>query len=85
MCESVQSFTESTVEHATLAWLQALGWGRAHGPDIAPDTLAAKRCDYREMVLSQRLFDALAHSIRAFPSRLWRTPFARSLTPRVQI
>jgi len=35
------AFTESTVEDAALAWLEAIGWRVAHGPDIAPDDLAA--------------------------------------------
>lgn len=29
-------FTESVVEQAALAWLQAIGWEISHGPDIAP-------------------------------------------------
>jgi hypothetical protein len=29
------AFSESTVEDAGLAWLQAIGWHFAHGPDIA--------------------------------------------------
>ena len=38
----------------------SLGWSVAHGPDIAPDTLAAERDDYGQVVLEQRLHDALA-------------------------
>ena len=37
------TITEADVEEATLAWLSDLGWMVAHGPDIAPDTLAALR------------------------------------------
>ena len=37
--------TESDVEAAALAWLDAAGWQIAHGPDIAPDMLAAERAD----------------------------------------
>lgn len=47
-------FTESVVEEAALAWLEALGWTVAHGPDIAPDMLAAERRDYGEAVLAQQ-------------------------------
>lgn len=53
------AFTESVVEDATLAWLKSLGWSVAHGPDIAPGELAAERSDYGEVVLAQRLRDAL--------------------------
>lgn len=49
------AFTESTVEEAALAWLEAIGWRIAHGPDIAPDMPAAERASYSEVLLSQRL------------------------------
>ncbi len=51
--------TESVVEQAALAWLEAIGWQVAHGPDIAPDMPAAERADYGEVVLSRQLHDAL--------------------------
>jgi type I restriction enzyme R subunit len=51
--------TESVVEQAALAWLEAGGWQVAHGPDIAPDMPAAERTDHGEVVLAQRLRDAL--------------------------
>ena len=53
------TFTESTVEDAALAYLEDLGWGVAHGPDIAPDTPGAERRDYGDVVLAGRLRDAL--------------------------
>jgi type I restriction enzyme R subunit len=56
----LSAFTESDVEGAALAWLETTGWGVAHGPDIAPDMPAAKRRDHVEVVLAQRLRDALA-------------------------
>lgn len=54
-----QRLTESTVESAALAWLEAMGWSIAYGPNIAPDQLFAERTDYSEVVLSQRLREAL--------------------------
>lgn len=57
---SERGVTESVVEEAALAWLEAAGWQVAHGPDIAPDMPAAERTDYGEVVLAQRLRDALA-------------------------
>jgi type I restriction enzyme R subunit len=55
----VAHLTKSTVEEATLAWLKAIGWYVAHGPNIAPDMPAAERASYGEVVLAQRLRDAL--------------------------
>ena len=51
---------ESTVECAALAWLSELGWQVKHGSEIAPDGLFAERQDYGQVVLEQRLRDALA-------------------------
>ena len=31
------TITEADVEQAALDWLSAVGWGTAHGLDIAPD------------------------------------------------
>ena len=54
------TITEDDVEQAALGWLDGLGWRVAHGPDIAPDTPNAERADYGQVVLEQRLRDALA-------------------------
>ena len=56
----MSAFSESGVEAAALAWLADLGWAVAHGPDIAPDALAAERSDYGQVLLEQRLRDSLA-------------------------
>ena len=61
-------FTESDIEEATLDWLADLGWAVAHGPDIAPDALAAERSDYGQVVLEQRLRFALARLNPDLPS-----------------
>ena len=54
-------FTESVVEDAALAWLEALGYAVLHGPDLAADEPAAERSDpnYRDVVLERRLRQAL--------------------------
>ena len=38
----MQSFTESVVEQAALAWLEILGWRVRHGLEIAPGELRAR-------------------------------------------
>lgn len=53
-------FSESIIEDASLAWLEAIGWRIAHGPEIAPGMLLAERRDYTEVILVQRLRDTLA-------------------------
>ena len=54
------TLTETDVEQAALDWLSSLGWGVAHGLDIAPGTPNAERGDYGQVVLERRLRDALA-------------------------
>jgi type I restriction enzyme R subunit len=56
----MSAFTESDVESAALAWLSELGWQVKHGTEFAPDGLFAERQDYGQVVLNQRLRDALA-------------------------
>ena len=55
------NFTESIVEEATLAWLEALGYSVLNGPDIAAGEPGAESSDpnYRDVVLDGRLHQAL--------------------------
>ena len=72
---------ESTVEQATLAWLQSLGWAVRHGPDIAPDQPKAERVDYTQVVLEQRLRDALARLNPSLPTEALDDAFRRVTHP----
>lgn len=51
---------EQQLEELCLGWLQETGWRFAHGPDIAPDSSAPERTDYRQVVLRERLLASLA-------------------------
>jgi len=77
----VSTFTESVVEDAALAWLAAVGWRIGHGPDIAPDTPAAERQSYGEVVLAQRLRDALARLNPALPADALEDAFRKLTRP----
>ena len=55
----MSGFTESVVEDAALAWLEALDYQVLHGPDIAPGEPAAERNRYEDVVLAGRLREAL--------------------------
>ncbi len=54
------TFTESMLEDAALNWLENLGYTVLHGPDIAPDGTAPERGNYGEILLENRLRDAIA-------------------------
>jgi len=56
---SMNSFTESVVEQAALAWLESLGYTILCGPQIAPGETMAEREDYGQVVLERRLRQAL--------------------------
>jgi type I restriction enzyme R subunit len=62
-------FTESVVEDASLAWLDALGYQVLHGPDIAAGEPGAERNDpnYRDVLLEGRLQQALMRLNPALP------------------
>lgn len=53
------SFSEDTVEQAALEWFEELGYGVAFGPDIGPDGPVPGRVSYGEVILLDRLKQAL--------------------------
>ncbi len=75
----MSGLSESAVETAALEWLEGLGWCKAYGPDIAPDTPGAERTDYGEVVLEQRLRDALCRLNPNLPAAALNDAF-RKLT-----
>jgi type I restriction enzyme R subunit len=77
----VSGFTESVVEKAALAWLAAIGWTIKHGPEIAPGELAAERSDFGDIVLAQRLRDALARLNPTLPPEALEEAFRRLTRP----
>ena len=75
------NFSESIVEDAALAWLEALGYAVLHGPDIAAGMPGAERSDpdYRDVVLERRVRDALVTLNPALPAEALKDAF-RKLT-----
>lgn len=50
---------EQQLEELCLGWFQEAGWRFAHGPDIAPESGAPERTDYRQVILRERLLASL--------------------------
>ncbi len=75
------SFTESVVEQAALAWLDSMGWSVRHGPEIAPGEPASERGDYGQVVLEQRLCDALARLNPGLPAETLEDAFRKLTRP----
>ncbi len=59
-----RSFTESEVEEAALAWLEAAGWRVARGSDVAPDMPGAERADYGEVVDGKMRFNPFGELVQ---------------------
>ena len=74
--------SEYDIELATLGWLEGIGWQVAHGPDIAPDSPAAEREAYDEVVLERRLCDALDALNPALPPSTLNDAFHKLIHPQ---
>lgn len=51
---------ESVVEGAALDWLESLGWVVRHGRELSPEGPNAERQTYEQVVLEDRLRQALS-------------------------
>src|SRR2546429_4982344 len=73
--------SESVVEEAALAWLESAGWQVRNGVEIVPGEPAAEREDYGQVVLAQRLRDALARLNPALPAEALEDAFRKLTRP----
>jgi type I restriction enzyme R subunit len=71
--------TESVVEDAALAWLGSLSYAVQHGQEIAPGESGAERQDYSQVVLEERLRQALSQLSPELPAEALDEAF-RKLT-----
>jgi type I restriction enzyme R subunit len=51
--------TEDQLEQETLAWLIDVGWQHRHGPELSPEGSTPERSDYRQVLLTGRLRQAI--------------------------
>ena len=73
--------TEADVETTALSWLSSLGWQVAYGPDIAPDTAGAERTDFTQVVLEERLREALLNLNPELPASALETGLQNLINP----
>lgn len=59
--------TEDQLEQEALGWLADVGYQHRYGPDLAPDGAALERRDYRQVLLVERLQQAVAALNPAVP------------------
>jgi type I restriction enzyme R subunit len=67
MAYYVTSYTESDLEQAALEWFEELDYERAYGPDISPEGEYPERMMYHEVILKDRLRDALVRINKKLP------------------
>jgi type I restriction enzyme R subunit len=60
--------TESLIEQAAIDWLESLGYTYAFGPDLAFDGVAPERENYEDVILRNRLLEALARLNPSIPA-----------------
>lgn len=73
----MSNLTESLIEDATIEWLQELGYTYVYGPAIAPNEPAAERSELEDVLLVQRLRDALRRLNPALPQEACDDALAR--------
>ena len=53
------SLNEDGYEHQFINWLKDIGWDWKYGPDISPDGPSPERSSYKDVLLHERLEDAM--------------------------
>ena len=77
----MSTLTEADVEQSALSWLSSLAWQTVYGPDIAPDTPGAERTDFTQVVLEERLRDALFNLNPGLPASALETGLRNLINP----
>ncbi len=77
----INQFRESIVEEAALAWLEAEGYQVLYGPDIAPGGGRAERADFDQVILVDRLRNALYQLNPHLPTAALEDAFRQLANP----
>jgi len=76
------NFCESHLEEATLEWFEELGYEIVFAPDIAPDSEYSERKDYSDVILTERLKEALTRINPKLPSDVMEEAFRKITIPQ---
>ncbi|MBU5310922.1 type I restriction endonuclease subunit R [Tissierella carlieri] len=74
------NFTEESLEQAAIEILQELGYDYKFAPDISCDEDEPERKDYREVILEQRVKDALFRINRDLPNEALEEAYRQIIT-----
>ncbi|MBU5316519.1 type I restriction endonuclease subunit R [Clostridium bornimense] len=76
----LENFREDHLEQAAIEILQELGYSYAFGPDIAYDGDCAERFNYKDVILEQRVKDALFSINRHLPEEALEEAYRKIIT-----
>lgn len=76
----LENFTEDFLEEAAIEILQELGYEHVYAPDISCDGEYPERKDYREVILEQRVKDALFRINRDLPAEAIEDAYRQIIT-----
>jgi type I restriction enzyme R subunit len=76
----LETFTEDLLEAAALEILQEMGYAYAFGPDIAFDGSSPERKDYKEVLLTERVKDALSRINKDIPRSALEDAYRQAIT-----
>ena len=77
------SLNESIVENAALEWFGELGYAVGHGPHLAPGEPTAERDSFSEVVLVERLREAIRRLNPAIPPSRTLATLRDTLLPKL--
>jgi type I restriction enzyme R subunit len=75
------TLTEADIESLALGWLASLGWQTRHDLELAPGGLFAERRDYQQVVLEERLRNALLALNPDLPAEALEDAYRKVLNP----
>jgi type I restriction enzyme R subunit len=73
--------SEFDLEEASVSWFEELGYAVAHGEDIAPEGSHAERESFGDVLLVQRLRDAIDRLNPKIPEEAREDAFRRVVRP----
>ncbi len=77
-----KNFYESHLEEAALEWFEEIGYSIAFGPDLAPEGDYPERANYCEVILKERLKEALGRINPALPSDALDDAYRQIIVPQ---
>ena len=76
----LETFTEDLLEEAAIEILSELGYEHKFGPDIAYDGMSPERKDYKEVVLENRIREALFRINKDIPREALEDAYRQIIT-----